>query len=98
MTVSNNSKCPNCGGDLKHYDKVRRIVRTKGGVKSWHFVERLRCVVCRRLHRLLPEFIFPYKHYDAEIIQGVIDGLITPDTIGYEDFPCEMTMLRWTRE
>jgi hypothetical protein len=43
----------------------------------------------------LPDFIFPYKQYEADIIIGVIEGLITCDTLGFEDYPCEMTMIRW---
>ena len=27
--------------------------------------------------------------------QNVLEGLITCETIGFEDYPCEMTMLRW---
>ena len=31
----------------------------------------------------------------AKIIDGVIEGLITCDTVGFEDYPCELTMIRW---
>lgn len=95
MIVNNVSKCPNCNGALKYYDTVKRIVRTKGGVKRHITIRRLRCVVCNRLHRELPNFIFPYKQYESEIIKGVLEGYITPETIGYEDYPCEVTMARW---
>lgn len=98
MTIVNTSTCPDCGGDLKHYDKIRRIVRTKGREKHWVYIQRLRCIRCRKIHRDLPEFIFPYKQYDGRIIQAVVDGVITPETLGYEDYPCEMTMKRWTRK
>lgn len=98
MVISNVSTCPECGGTLKYYDYVKRIVRTRGGV-SWRIkVKRFKCVDCNRLRRVLPDAIFPYKHYEAEIIKGVINGDITPDTLGFEDYPCEMTMLRWTRK
>ena len=50
------------------------------------------------LHRELPSSIIPYKEYESEIIIGVIEGLITPETLGYEDYPCEMTMNRWINE
>ena len=40
-------------------------------------------------------FCSPYKQYEAEVIIGVLEGLITCETLGFEDFPCEMTMLRW---
>lgn len=87
--------CPDCGGVLKYYDRVSRIVRTKRRNTSSIRVRRLRCTRCGHLHRELPNDIFPYKQYEAEIIKGVLEGFITPDTIGYEDYPCEMTMVRW---
>ena len=87
--------CPECGGELRHYDSVSRIVRTKGGQRSSIKIRRSQCVVCKRIHRELPDSIFPYKQYEKEIIRGVIEGFITTETIGYEDYPCEMTMARW---
>ena len=44
------------------------------------------------------DFLHPYKQYDSEIIDGVIEGLIDSDTLGFEDYPCEMTMKRWREE
>lgn len=61
-------------------------------------LRRLQCVRCGKVHRELPEFIFPYKQYELEVIKGVMEGLITSDTLGFEDHPCEMTMLRWTSQ
>lgn len=46
-------------------------------------------------YRELSELLVPYKQYEAEVIIGVLEGLITCETIGFEDYPCEMTMLRW---
>jgi len=98
MTISNVSNCPYCGGELKHYDKVERIVRKKGGHKHWVTIRRLRCVDCHKIQRELPDYILPYKQYHSAIIQGVLKGAITSDTIDYEDYPCEMTMRRWARK
>ena len=89
------SFCPECKGDLKYYDKVKRIVRTKGRAFKYVDIRRLKCLKCGKAHRELPDYILPYKQYEAEIIKGVVEGLITPDTLGYEDYPCEMTMRRW---
>lgn len=97
MIINNVRECPGCGGALKHYDNVTRIIRTKGGVRRKIKIRRLKCINCRKLHRELPDFIFPYKQYEAEIIKGVLAGYITPETTGFEDYPCEMTMLRWLR-
>lgn len=95
MVTDNESICPCCGGYLKYYDRVKRIVRTKWGVSKKVKIRRLRCMKCGMLHRELPDYIFPYKQYEADIIFGVLEDFITPETLGFEDYPCEMTMLRW---
>lgn len=73
-------------------------VRTKNRKSEFIRIRRLHCQVCGAFHRELPDFIFPYKQYESEIIRGVLDGLITCETLGFEDYPCEMTMLRWLIE
>ena len=95
MIAENTSVCPKCGGRLRYFDTVKRIVRTKARVTKWHDIRRLRCTVCGALHRELPEELFPYKQYEAEVIIGVLEGLITCETLGFEDYHCEMTMSRW---
>lgn len=87
--------CPRCGQALEYCDTIRRIVRTKGRLTKTVYIRRLRCTVCKGLHRELPEFIFPHKQYEADVIRGVLDGIITSDTLGYEDYPCEATMRLW---
>lgn len=95
MISNNESICPKCGGELKYYDSVKRLVRTKYGRKNKVVIRRFRCKKCGSMHRELPDFIFPYKQYEADIVIGVIEGLITCETLGFEDYPCEMTMFRW---
>lgn len=95
MISNNQSKCPKCGGQLKYYDSVKRIVRTKRRVTKNVIIRRLKCVKCKRLHRELPSFLLPYKQYEMEVILGVIEGIISSETLGFEDYPCKMTMLRW---
>ena len=77
---------------------MKRVARTKARRTEWIEIRRLRCVECRALHRELPEELYPYKQYEAEVIRGVLEGLITCETLGYEDYPCEMTMVRWTSQ
>lgn len=89
--------CPGCGSDARYYDRTKRIVRTKGRQSKRIYVERYRCYKCGETHRKLPDLIYPYKQYEREIITGVLEGFITPQTFGYEDYPCEMTMIRWRR-
>lgn len=85
--------CSKCGNRLKHYDSVTRLIRTKNRETRKIRVERLQCRYCCEIHRRLPNYIFPYKQYDSEIIKGVLEGIITCETLGYEDYPCEMTMM-----
>ena len=98
MVSKAESTCTRCGGCLKYYDSVQRIVRTKNRKSEFVRIRRLHCQVCGAFHRELPDFIFPYKQYESEIIRGVLEGLITCETLGFEDYPCEMTMLRWLIE
>lgn len=88
-------KCPECGEKLKYYDRVARVIRSKNRSSTWIKIKRYRCIQCNKIHRVIPKFIFPYKQYESEIILGVLEGLITTDTLGYEDYPCAITMLRW---
>lgn len=98
MITENTSLCPKCGGRLRYFDSVKRIIRTKARLTEWLDIRRLRCTDCNSLHRELPEDLLPYKQYESEIIIGVLDGLITCETLGFEDYPCEMTMTRWLAE
>lgn len=95
MVEKGNDICPNCGGELKYYDTVKRIVRTKRRKTKKIKVRRLYCESCNTYHRELPRMIFPYKQYESELIRGVLEGFITSDTLGFEDYPCEKTMNIW---
>lgn len=87
--------CPICGGYAKRYDNVIRSIKKKGGVTECVKIQRVKCSQCSSIRRILPENILPYKHYERDIVEGVLEGWITSDTLGYEDYPCEMTMKRW---
>ncbi len=97
MIIKGETNCPNCGKELKYYDNVSRIIITKHRKIRHIKIKRYQCVKCNNFHREIPEDILPYKHYESEIITGVIEGLITSDTLGFEDYPCEMTMQRWRK-
>lgn len=98
MININDKRCSICKGLLTHYDKVERYIKTAYGYKRKIILNRSKCTKCGKIHRVMPVFVLPYKHYRKDIILNVIRGFITPDTIGYEDYPCEMTMIRWQKE
>lgn len=87
--------CDVCGSRTKVYDHVIRFVRTKKRAVYSVKIPRIFCPNCNTIRRLLPDYIYPFKHYEAEIIQGVVNGVITNDILEYEDYPCESTMKRW---
>lgn len=84
---------------MKKKDWVKRINRQIGGDKTWMLIERRKCTnpSCRKTHRLLPDISIPYKHYDAGVIEDVIDGTIDEDALCEEENPSESTMMRWRK-
>ncbi|MBQ9902168.1 MAG: hypothetical protein IJM51_07260 [Clostridia bacterium] len=67
--------CPICQTKLKFRDWRRRISIKEGREVTWIMIRRLYCKKCRRLHNELPDILSPYKHYEAETIEGVVDGI-----------------------
>ena len=87
--------CPKCGGSLHHRDSRRRIRKKEGGEKQILMIRRLRCEHCHSHHNELPDCLVPFKHYESEVISGVIDGYVKPEDTDSEDYPCMETMRRW---
>ncbi len=89
--------CPCCGGRLKYRDHRLRVHKVAGGGKEWYQIRRLKCTddKCGKLHNELPDCMFPNKHYDAGLIEDVVDGIVSKDDIEIEDYPCEGTIKHW---
>lgn len=90
--------CPDCGQLLKYYDHVDRIIKTKYGKKEKLQIRRLKCNYCKSIHREITDEVIPYKHYEKEIIQGFVEGLLTSDILEFEDYPCDLTVRSWIDE
>lgn len=97
ITSKEECTCPCCGGRLKYRDHRLRIHKLAGGGKEWYQIRRLKCTddKCRKLHNELPDCMFPYKHYDAGLIEDVVEGIVSEDDIETEDYPCEGTIKHW---
>jgi uncharacterized protein YbaR (Trm112 family) len=66
--------CPYCNGILKFRDRKRRsAIRKENNERCWYLLQRLKCKDCGKIHVELPDFMLPYKHYDAEMVQDTID-------------------------
>lgn len=97
MASKEDSICPYCGSPLKYRDHRLRVHKTAGGGKEWYRIRRLKCTndKCRKLHNELPDCMFPYKHYDAGLIEDVVEGVVSEEDPETEDCPCAGTMKHW---
>lgn len=98
LSGSNEFTCPVCKkGKLQYRDHCKRISRSEGGTSTWFWIPRCRCDNggCRKITRMLPDFMTPNKHYRTDVISGVLEDIISPDDSDSEDYPTERTMERW---
>ena len=49
---------------------------------------------CGAYHRELPDFLAPYKHYETEVISGVLDEVVSADDME-DNCPCDSTVASW---
>lgn len=67
-----------------------------GGDAEWRLIERRKCEDCSTTHRILPDDQVPFKHYESELIEKVIDDVLTDDEVlESEDYPCDETKAGW---
>jgi hypothetical protein len=83
--------CPLCGGELKYRDSRKRITKDILGDIRRFLLRRLRCIRCNKLHTEIPDIILPYKRYDTEAVQSVLDGAESASACAADD----STMRRW---
>lgn len=96
--VIDNAACPVCGDTMKHRDYAPRKLKKEGGEEEWFNIPRAYCKKCKRLRRLLPDFMLPYRQYSKDIISGVLKGQISEIDLEYEDYPCGVTIDRWKKD
>lgn len=60
------------------------------GAKNRLVIRRKQCETCNKIHHELPDLLVPYKHYDAESIEG---ALVDPECTDVA--ADESTLLRW---
>lgn len=89
------SCCPICGKVLSYRDTCERVMLLEGRERRIYFIRRLKCQNCGKIHRELPDCLVPYKQYAAEVISGVLDGIVTPEDEDSVEYPSEVTMKRW---
>ena len=68
----NSHLCPVCQGMLRYRDSRPRIRKKEGGTRECLMIRRFRCQNCHSYHNELPDCLVPYKHYETEVIAGVL--------------------------
>lgn len=89
-----------CNGRLRVRDTVVRFVRISSSEKYGITIRRLRCEVCGKIHRELPDFLMPHKHYPAECIESEIERMKQNKRVRSCDdrvcaYPELSTCMRW---
>jgi hypothetical protein len=69
--------------------KNRKSIDLSGQMKTYN-IRRLRCTACSTIHHELPNFLVPYKRYEAECIESVLTNP-SNHTVPADD----STLLRW---
>ncbi|SDM07860.1 hypothetical protein SAMN04487833_1644 [Sarcina sp. DSM 11001] len=88
--------CPTCKeGMLRFHDHCMRSIRHSGGGQEWIEIPRHRCSNprCKRIHRMLPDRLLPYKHYEQPVIRDSLDGCLDPGEAG--NAPSAESIKRW---
>lgn len=80
---------------LQSHDCCMRSVRHAGGEREWLEIPRNKCSNprCGRIHRMLPDFLLPYKHYEQPVVQDSLDGCLDLDEAG--NAPSAESIKRW---
>lgn len=91
VTSKEKHNCPVCNGVLAGIGSVKRHIRDENSEKVWCRIDRTKCKECKKTHNMLPDFMIPYKHYEAKIIETVIDE--AEHCFAIE----ESTIYRWKR-
>ena len=73
------STCPCCGEDLKVISCRKRKSKNSLGETRILIIRRLRCANCNRIHHELPDCLVPYKRYESESIERIVNETEQPD-------------------
>lgn len=98
LIVSNETvPCPLCGHELAYRDSVERIGLSFDRDRRIYIIRRMQCTnpSCHRLHRELPDFLTPFRHYESIIVEEGADGTVCADDPEVGCYPCEKTFHRW---
>ncbi|MEW6524975.1 MAG: DUF6431 domain-containing protein [Bacillota bacterium] len=83
--------CPCCGERLEVIgSRSRKYLNSKGEQVELR-MRRVRCRACRKIHHELPDFLVPYKRYEATCVENVVSDPPVEPLVAADD----ATLYRW---
>ena len=68
------SCCPVCHEELGMIGTRERVRWKANYVQHKLLIRRLYCENCHKIHHEIPDCLVPYKRYEADVIEGAIEG------------------------
>ena len=91
--------CARCGGPLAVHDCYPRHILDENGERHDGWIVQGHCSACKKYPALIPDFIMPYKHYEAAVIESAISKVEEEGRIRLGDCPAAgSTVWRWVNQ
>lgn len=89
--------CPSCDSSdlIKKGWRSRKLITLIGSLLLL-LVQRVRCKSCGKIHHVLPDIIVPYKRYDAETIEAIIEDNPEEAPCGLDEQEIHRVKKWWT--
>jgi hypothetical protein len=91
--------CPICGGLLKLHGSYSRCLIDKGENTHHGWIAQVYCAASNKYHSLIPSFVLPYRHYEAEVIEEALRYNEGSGDVALLESPVNnSTLYRWLRQ
>jgi len=91
--------CPRCHGPFKFHGTYSRHFLDEKGDRHDGWVAQCCCDTCNEYPSLIPDFIMPYKHYEAAVIESAILEVEENGSLGLNSCPADdSTVRRWVNQ
>ena len=91
--------CPRCHGPFKFHSTHSRHFLDEKGDRHDGWVAQCCCKTCKKYPSLIPDFIMPYKHYEAAVIESAILEVGENGSLGLNSCPADdSTVRRWVNQ
>jgi len=91
--------CALCGGPIGVHGCYWRHIRDENDDRHDGWIVQGECKTCKKYPSLIPDFIMPYKHYEAAVIEAAISKAEEEGSIRLIDCPAAgSTVWRWVNQ